>query len=79
MVILSKVVVVTSVSNLGHHTGCYRLPTTHDARLFYFFEFRWHKEDPVVIWLMGRPGYCSELALFYENGAFHIADNMSLL
>ena len=33
----------------------------------------------MVIWLTGRPGYCSELALFYENGPFHIADNMSLL
>ncbi|XP_044334557.1 serine carboxypeptidase-like [Triticum aestivum] len=71
----------TSVSNLGHHAGYYRLPTTHDARLFYFFfESRRHKkEDPVVIWLTGGPGCSSELALFYENGPFHIADNMSLL
>ena len=52
---------------------------TFSWRLFYFFEFRRHKEDPVVIWLTGGPGYCSELALFYENGPFHIADNMSLL
>uniref|UniRef100_A0A3B6CE25 Carboxypeptidase n=1 Tax=Triticum aestivum TaxID=4565 RepID=A0A3B6CE25_WHEAT len=70
----------TSVSNLGHHAGYYRLPTTHDARLFYFFfESRRHKEDPVVIWLTGGPGCSSELALFYENGPFNIADNMSLL
>ncbi|XBJ04933.1 hypothetical protein VPH35_023796 [Triticum aestivum] len=71
----------TSVSNLGHHAGYYRLPTTHDARLFYFFfESRQHKkEDPVVIWLTGGPGCSSELALFYENGPFNIADNMSLL
>ncbi|XP_037469486.1 serine carboxypeptidase-like [Triticum dicoccoides] len=50
----------TSVSNLGHHAGYYRLPTTHDARLFYFFfESRQHKkEDPMVIWLAGGPG-CS--------------------
>ena len=51
------------------------------CRLFYFFfESRQHKkEDPVVIWLTGGPGCSSELALFYENGPFHIADNMSLL
>uniref|UniRef100_A0A453HVT2 Uncharacterized protein n=1 Tax=Aegilops tauschii subsp. strangulata TaxID=200361 RepID=A0A453HVT2_AEGTS len=41
------------------------------------FEFRRHKkEDQVVIWLTGGPGYCSKLALFYENGPFHIADNI---
>lgn len=54
---------------------------TFACRLFYFFfESRRHKkEDPVVIWLTGGPGCSSELALFYENGPFHIADNMSLL
>ncbi|KAM0894558.1 hypothetical protein ACQ4PT_024392 [Festuca glaucescens] len=71
----------TSVSNLGHHAGYYRLASTHDARLFYFFfESRRHKkEDPVVIWLTGGPGCSSELALFYENGPFQIADDLSLV
>ncbi|KAE8770831.1 Serine carboxypeptidase-like protein [Hordeum vulgare] len=49
------------------------------CRLFYFFESRRHKEDPVLIWLTGGRGCSSELALFYENGPFHIADDMSLL
>ncbi|KAG2636902.1 hypothetical protein PVAP13_2NG492600 [Panicum virgatum] len=70
----------SSVEDLGHHAGYYRLPNTHDARMFYFFfESRGHKDDPVVIWLTGGPGCSSELALFYENGPFHIADNLSLV
>lgn len=48
--------------------------------MFYlFFESRKSKSEPVVIWLTGGPGCGSEVALFYENGPFHIADNMSLI
>ncbi|PSR89928.1 Serine carboxypeptidase-like [Actinidia chinensis var. chinensis] len=69
-----------SIQDLGHHAGYYRLPHTKDARMFYFFfESRIRKSDPVVIWLTGGPGCSSELALFYENGPFHIANNLSLL
>ena len=32
-----------------------------------------------MIWLTGGPGCGSELALFYENGPFHIADDLSLV
>jgi len=45
---------------------------------YYFFESRTNKNDPVVIWLTGGPGCSSELALFYENGPFNIANNLSL-
>lgn len=49
------------------------------CRMFYFFfESRTSKTDPVVIWLTGGPGCSSELALFYENGPFHITSNLSL-
>ncbi|CAK9182814.1 unnamed protein product [Ilex paraguariensis] len=69
----------TSVKDLGHHAGYYRLLHSKDARMFYFFfESRSSKTDPVVIWLTGGPGCSSELAVFYENGPFHIAQNMSL-
>ncbi|KMT02338.1 hypothetical protein BVRB_9g205630 [Beta vulgaris subsp. vulgaris] len=70
----------TSVEDLGHHAGYYRLPHSKDARMFYFFfESRSSKNDPIVIWLTGGPGCSSELALFYENGPFQIANNMSLM
>ncbi|KAL0460143.1 UNVERIFIED_CONTAM: Serine carboxypeptidase 3 [Sesamum latifolium] len=57
-----------SVQDLGHHAGYYKLPHTKDAST----------NDPVVIWLTGGPGCSSELALFYENGPFHITSNLSL-
>jgi serine carboxypeptidase-like clade IV len=47
---------------------------------YFFFESRdTSKDDPVVIWLTGGPGCGSELALFYENGPFQIADDLSLV
>ncbi|KAI0531464.1 hypothetical protein KFK09_001019 [Dendrobium nobile] len=68
------------VEQLGHHAGYYRLKRTHAAKMFYFFfESRGKSSDPVVVWLTGGPGCSSELALFYENGPFKIADNMSLI
>ncbi|KAG0484424.1 hypothetical protein HPP92_008503 [Vanilla planifolia] len=37
------------VDDLGHSAGYYRLPHTHDARMFYlFFESRQNKKDPVA-------------------------------
>lgn len=45
---------------------------------YFFFESRNLSTDPVVIWLTGGPGCSSELALFYENGPFHITNNLSL-
>ncbi|XP_028756914.1 serine carboxypeptidase-like [Neltuma alba] len=68
-----------SVEDFGHHAGYYGLPHAHGERMFYlFFESRNSKKDPVVIWLTGGPGCGSELALFYENGPFHITKDLSL-
>ncbi|KAL0452128.1 UNVERIFIED_CONTAM: Serine carboxypeptidase-like 49 [Sesamum latifolium] len=69
-----------SVRELGHHAGYYQIPRSHAARMFYFFfESRNSTQDPVVIWLTGGPGCSSEMALFYENGPFTIANNLSLV
>lgn len=46
---------------------------------YFFFESRNSKKDPIVIWLTGGPGCSSELAMFYENGPFNIANNLSLV
>ncbi|KAL2328561.1 hypothetical protein Fmac_021988 [Flemingia macrophylla] len=68
------------VEDLGHYAGYYSLPNSKEARMFYFFfKSRNSEEDPVVIWLTGGPGCSSELALFYENGPFHINNNLSLI
>ncbi|RDX85908.1 Serine carboxypeptidase-like 49, partial [Mucuna pruriens] len=69
-----------SLDDLAHRAGYYPIRHSHAARMFYFFfESRNGKKDPVVIWLTGGPGCSSELAVFYENGPFKIADNMSLV
>ncbi|CAL1392286.1 unnamed protein product [Linum trigynum] len=71
-----------SVQDLGHYAGYYSLPRTIGARMFYFFfESRSSvnkSKAPVVIWLTGGPGCSSSLALFYENGPFHITDSLGL-
>ncbi|KAK3408065.1 hypothetical protein EUGRSUZ_J00374, partial [Eucalyptus grandis] len=70
----------SSIQDLGHHAGYYPLPHSHAARMFYFFfESRNSANDPVVIWFTGGPGCSGSLALFYENGPFHIANNLSLV
>ncbi|GFP79690.1 serine carboxypeptidase-like 48 [Phtheirospermum japonicum] len=61
-----------SVPEFAHHAGYFRLKRTQGAR----------KNDanaPVVVWLSGGPGCSGSLALFYENGPFHLTKNLSLV
>lgn len=61
--------------------GYFKLDRTYDAHMFFFhFQSRTDVDstDPVVVWMTGGPGCSSELAVFYENGPFHINDDLSL-
>lgn len=60
--------------------GYFKLDRTYDASLFYFFfEARSPKPNtPVVLWMNGGPGCSSELAVFFENGPYHINKDLSL-
>eukprot|EP00884_Botryococcus_braunii_P006077 jgi/Botrbrau1/15470/Bobra.43_2s0092.1 len=61
--------------------GYFTLNRTYDAHMFYFyFESRSgdSSKDPLVLWMTGGPGCSSELAVFYENGPFHIKKDLTL-
>ena len=63
-----------------HEAGYFKLNRTVEAEMFYFyFEHRSMAADaPIVLWMTGGPGCSSELAVFYENGPFHIRDDLTL-
>ncbi|KAJ0908845.1 putative carboxypeptidase C [Helianthus annuus] len=69
-----------SIQDLAHFAGYIRINHTIGARMFYyFFQSRNSKDDPVVIWLTGGPGGSGAIALFKENGPFHLTKNLSLV
>ncbi|CAM6097356.1 unnamed protein product [Calypogeia fissa] len=71
----------STTDDLGQNAGYFKLPGTHASKMFYFFfESRNNRTtDPVLLWMTGGPGCASELALFYENGPFKIASDLSLV
>ncbi|KAL8241453.1 hypothetical protein R6Q59_014807 [Mikania micrantha] len=73
-------VIGASDHDLAHLAGYVQINHTIGARmLYYFFQSRNSKDDPVVIWLTGGPGCSSAIALFNENGPFHLTKNSSLI
>ncbi|KVI09307.1 Peptidase S10, serine carboxypeptidase, partial [Cynara cardunculus var. scolymus] len=69
-----------SMHDLSYLTGYVRIKHIVGARMFYyFFESRNRKDDPSVIWLTGGPGWSSAVALFNDNGPFHLTNNLSLV
>lgn len=74
-----------TAANLGPETvpnwsGYIGTGTNHSSQLFYwFFESRGNAAtDPIVLWMTGGPGCSGQLALFTENGPYHIMPDMSL-
>ena len=57
-----------------YYSGYFKLARTYDAHMFFFlFEARKHSDTaPVVLWMTGGPGCSSEMAVFYENGPWHL-------
>ena len=60
--------------NTRYYSGYFKLARTYDAHMFFFlFEARKHSDTaPVVLWMTGGPGCSSEMAVFYENGPWHL-------
>ena len=54
------------------------LPNGDDMFYWLFRSRRAPTADPLVFWLTGGPGCSSEIAVFFENGAFKINDDLSL-
>lgn len=48
---------------------------------YFFFENRDSPstDAPVILWMTGGPGCSSELAVFYENGPYHIKEDLTLV
>ena len=59
-------------------SGLVDLPTGDDMFYWLFRSRRDIANDALVMWLTGGPGCSSEMAVFFENGAFTINDDMSL-
>lgn len=76
----SKLKSVPIVDGPERVAGYFKLNSTKDAHMFYFFfEARENADNaPLVMWLQGGPGCSSEFALFYENGPYKINDDLSL-
>jgi len=69
--------------NVTQHVGYITIPGTrgdNGVHLWYwFFEARHNPETaPIILWMTGGPGCSSLVALFFENGPYHINPDLSL-
>ena len=62
-----------------HHPGFITIRDNGDDLFYWLFKSRGDMtNDPLVFWLTGGPGCSSEIAIFFENGPYHIKDDLSL-
>ncbi|XP_076906737.1 serine carboxypeptidase-like 49 [Bidens hawaiensis] len=69
-----------SIHDLAHDAGYVKIKHSIGARMiYYFFQSRNSKDDPVCIWLNGGPGASAALAVLKENGPFDLTKHFSLV
>lgn len=69
-----------SVGTPERYSGYFRLNRTVDGHMFFFyFQARKDPENaPLLLWMTGGPGCSSALAVFVENGAYHLVDGKAV-
>ena len=65
--------------NEDHYPGFINVTDQGDDLFYWLFKSRSDKtNDPLVFWLTGGPGCSSVLAIFTENGPFHVENDLNL-
>lgn len=79
LLIISSLMASDIFLNEDHHPGFITVTDKGDDLFYWLFRSRSDKSnDPLVFWLTGGPGCSSVLAIFTENGPFHVGADLNL-